>query len=78
MARPPSRHSPIPTDYEMMIMDAGPRARAETRTIVEASHLIVLPTGVAADDREPMLELIEDIKANRHPAGAHGGRDVPE
>jgi chromosome partitioning protein len=42
--------------------DAGPRARAETRTIVEASHLIVLPTGVAADDREPMLELIEDIK----------------
>src|SRR5437016_2221154 len=49
-------------DYEVMIMDAGPGARAETRIIVEASHLIVLPTGVAADDREPMLELIEDIK----------------
>ena len=47
---------------DMMIMDAGPRARAETRTIVESSHLIVLPTGVAADDREPMLELIEDLK----------------
>jgi chromosome partitioning protein len=47
---------------EMLIIDAGPRARAETRTILEASHLIVLPTGVAADDREPMLELIEDIK----------------
>lgn len=48
--------------YEILILDAGPRARAETRTIVEASHLIVLPTGVAADDREPMLELIQDIK----------------
>lgn len=48
--------------YDMLIMDAGPRARAETRTMIEASHLIVLPTGVAADDREPMLELIEDIK----------------
>src|SRR5262245_60616063 len=47
---------------DLLIIDAGPRARAETRTIVEASHLIVLPTGVAADDREPMLELIEDIK----------------
>jgi chromosome partitioning protein len=49
-------------NYDLLILDAGPRARAETRTIVEASHLIVLPTGVAADDREPMLELIEDIK----------------
>ena len=49
-------------NYEMMIIDAGPRARAETRTIIDASHLIVLPTGVAADDREPMLELIEDIR----------------
>src|SRR5262245_35725858 len=39
-------------NYELLIIDAGPRARAETRSIVEASHLIVLPTGVAADDRE--------------------------
>jgi chromosome partitioning protein len=58
----------VSEDYELLIIDAGPRARAETRSIVEASHLIVLPTGVAADDREPMLELIEDIKQIGIPA----------
>lgn len=49
--------------FKLLVIDAGPRARAETRDIAERSDLIVLPTGVSADDREPTLELIEDMRA---------------
>lgn len=49
-------------EFKLMALDAGPRARKETGDIASGSDLVVLPTGVSADDREPTLELIEDMK----------------
>ena len=47
--------------YDMLIFDGAPHSTSATRAIAQASHLTVIPTGLAVDDLQPAVILAHDL-----------------
>lgn len=50
--------------YDLLIFDGAPHSTRKTLEIAQASHLVVLPTGVSLDDLEPTVKLAHELKKN--------------
>jgi chromosome partitioning protein len=48
--------------YDLLLFDGAPHATKETLQIAQASHLVVLPTGLSLDDLEPTVKLAHELK----------------
>jgi len=46
--------------YDLVILDGAPHSTAATLKIADASHLVVLPTGLSLDDMEPSVLLAHE------------------
>ena len=53
--------------YHLMILDGAPHATAATEEIAKASHLVIIPTGLALDDLEPGVQLAHDMVKKKVP-----------
>jgi chromosome partitioning protein len=47
--------------YDMLILDGAPHSTSATRSIAQASHLTVIPTGLSLDDLPPAVVLAHDL-----------------
>ncbi|HET6841355.1 MAG TPA: ParA family protein [Candidatus Angelobacter sp.] len=47
--------------YDLMILDGAPHSTAATLKIAQASHLVILPTGLSLDDMEPSVLLAHEL-----------------
>lgn len=47
--------------YDLLIFDGAPHSSSATRSIAQASHLTVIPTGLAVDDLQPAVTLAHDL-----------------
>lgn len=54
--------------YEVIIFDNAPHATQATKSIAEASDLIVLPVGTSKDDLDPQITLALELVDNGIPA----------
>lgn len=52
-------------DADIVIIDGAPHASSDTVEIATASHLLLIPTGLALDDLEPAVTLANTL-ADRH------------
>ena len=57
----------IADQYDMLICDGAPHSTSATRAIAQASHLTVIPTGLAVDDLQPAVTLAHDLVKNGVP-----------
>ncbi|MEK7254488.1 MAG: ParA family protein [Bacteroidota bacterium] len=48
--------------YDLVVFDGAPHSTSKTLEIAKASHLSILPTGVALDDLEPTIRLAHELK----------------
>jgi chromosome partitioning protein len=51
----------IANDYDLLICDGAPHSTMATRSIAQASDLIVIPTGLAVDDLQPSVMLAHEL-----------------
>ena len=47
--------------YDLLVLDGAPHSTSATRAIALASHLTVIPTGLALDDLRPAVVLAHDL-----------------
>jgi chromosome partitioning protein len=47
--------------YDMLVLDGAPHSTSATRSIAQASHLTVIPTGLSLDDLPPAVVLAHDL-----------------
>jgi chromosome partitioning protein len=45
----------------MLVLDGAPHSTSATRSIAQASHLTVIPTGLSLDDLPPAVVLAHDL-----------------
>jgi chromosome partitioning protein len=50
--------------YDMIILDGAPHSTSATRSIAQASHLTIIPTGLSLDDLPPAVLLAHDLVAH--------------
>jgi chromosome partitioning protein len=51
----------IADQYDLLILDGAPHSTSATRSIAQASHLTVIPTGLSLDDLPPAVVLAHDL-----------------
>jgi chromosome partitioning protein len=51
----------IAEQYDLLILDGAPHATQATLQIAKASHLVLLPTGLAIDDLQPGVQLAHEL-----------------
>ena len=51
----------IAEQYDLLILDGAPHATQATLHIAQASHLVILPTGLAIDDLQPSVQLAHEL-----------------
>jgi chromosome partitioning protein len=47
--------------YDLLILDGAPHAIQATLHVAKASHLVILPTGLAIDDLQPGVQLAHEL-----------------
>jgi chromosome partitioning protein len=47
--------------YDLLILDGAPHATQATLQVAKASHLVILPTGLAIDDLQPGVQLAHEL-----------------
>jgi chromosome partitioning protein len=51
----------IAEQYDLLLLDGAPHATQATLHIAQASHLVILPTGLAIDDLQPGVQLAHEL-----------------
>ena len=51
----------IAEQYDLVVLDGAPHATQTTLQIAQASHLVILPTGLAIDDLQPGVQLAHEL-----------------
>jgi chromosome partitioning protein len=51
----------IAEQYDLLVLDGAPHATQATLQIAKASHLVILPTGLAIDDLQPGVQLAHEL-----------------
>jgi chromosome partitioning protein len=51
----------VAEQYDLLILDGAPHATQATLQIAKASHLVILPTGLAIDDLQPGVQLAHEL-----------------
>jgi chromosome partitioning protein len=51
----------IADQYDLLMLDGAPHATQATLQIAKASHLVILPTGLAIDDLQPGVQLAHEL-----------------
>ena len=51
----------IAEQYDLLVLDGAPHATQATLQIAQASHLVVIPTGLAIDDLQPAVQLAHEL-----------------
>jgi len=56
------------TRFDLLVFDGAPHGSTMTREIARASHLVILPTGLAVDDLEPTVLLANELVERNIPS----------
>jgi chromosome partitioning protein len=51
----------VAEQYDLLILDGAPHATQATLHVAKASHLVILPTGLAIDDLQPGVQLAHEL-----------------
>jgi chromosome partitioning protein len=51
----------VAEQYDLLILDGAPHATQATLQVAKASHLVILPTGLAIDDLQPGVQLAHEL-----------------
>jgi len=51
----------IAEQYDLLVLDGAPHSTQATLHIAKASHLLILPTGLAIDDLQPGVQLAHEL-----------------
>jgi chromosome partitioning protein len=51
----------VAEQYDLLILDGAPHATQATLQVAMASHLVILPTGLAIDDLQPGVQLAHEL-----------------
>ena len=49
------------TDFDVFLLDGAPQASKQTKEMAVAADLLIIPTGDSFEDREPAVELANDL-----------------